>query len=288
MNQPDFGLGDAAGGVVSDYSDGVPMISYALVDADGAVLRAYDAERSYYSASTVKIGVLVAALREVQRGTWHLDDEWQVTHEFTSMAPGAGRYVMEVEETEPTLGSPGHTVTLARVLERMIVVSANCATNMCFEALGPDPIATAFADAGVHHTAMQRPYSDEAGLRAGLTNRTTALDLARFMAALVRGELLDAERTAYAMQLLRERVDPVIGVSAAALAAANGWQLDTGGKGGSVEGIGHDLAFLNIDGRMLCLCICTRAYLGPQYQAAIQAITAALLSDPTLRVTPAQ
>ena len=42
-------------------------MAYALVDADGHVLRAFDAERVFYSAATVKLGVLIAALREVRQ-----------------------------------------------------------------------------------------------------------------------------------------------------------------------------------------------------------------------------
>lgn len=276
---PDFGLEDGPGGIASLYSDGVPTVAYALVDAHGHVLRAFDAERVFYSASTVKLGVLIAALREVQSGAWSLEDELRVTHEFASIVPEAGRFVMDAEETDPGLGSPGDIVSRAWVLNRMTTVSANCATNMCFEALSPEKIAAVSRDAGSPETRMGRPYSDEAGLAAGITNSASPLGLARLMAALVRGELLNAELTAYAMQLLHERDDPVISTVATRLAASRGWPVYTGGKGGSVDGIKHDVAFVQRDGETLILAVCTRAYSVPQGAAVISAIAHALLEE---------
>lgn len=278
-DSPSFGIDAQSGGIVSDYSDGVPTISYALLKSNGQILRQYDAERVYYSASTVKVGVLIAALREIQNGSWSLDDPIRVTHEFSSIVPSSGRFVMEIEETDAGLGAPGDTVTRAHVLNRMTTVSANCATNMCFEALGPEKVQAVFAEAGAHDTGMGRPYSDEAGLRAGTTNSASALGLARLMAALVRGALLDPEWTRYAMRLLHEREDPVISSIAVDQAARRGESVYTGGKGGSVDGIKHDVAFIERNGETLCLAVCTRAYSVPQGAAAISAIANALLDD---------
>lgn len=261
------------GGLVTPYSDGIPTISYALVNQFGEVLREYDSQRTYYSASTVKVGVMVAALRMVQSGEWSLDDEVVVSHEFASIVPQAGRFTMESDETDAGLGVPGDRVTRARVIERMITVSANCATNMLFEELGPERIAAVFAEAGASDSGMDRPYSDEAGLEAGIANRATALGLARLMAALVGGDLLDPTWSDYAKDLLRRREDPVISLVAAHTGA------DTGSKGGSVDGIAHDVAFVERNGKMHCLAVCTSGYTYQQGTAAIQAITSALLEQ---------
>lgn len=270
-------LSDEDGGLVTTYSDGVPRISYALVDEQGRVLQQYDAERVYYSASTVKVGALIAALREVQGGRWSLDDACTVTHEFTSVAPDAGRFTMDSDQTDSGLGKPGDTVSRAAVLERMMTVSANCATNMLFEELGAENVAAAFADAGVTDTCMDRPYSDEAGLEAGVTNRASALGLARLMAALIRGDLLGPAWTAYAMQLMRGREEPVIAVVARQLEAESGRHVDVGSKGGEVSGIVHDVAFIEHAGSVRCLAVCTSGFSSGQGVAAIRAVTAAML-----------
>lgn len=279
MELPDTGLNEETGGFVTPYSDGIPMVSYAMVDRDGTILRQYDAERPYYSASTVKVGVMIAALREVQSGAWKLDDEKEVTHEFASILPEAGRFVMRAEETDEGLGVPGDIVTRARVIERMITVSANCATNILFEELGAEKVAQVFLDAGVPDTGMDRPYSDAAGLEAGVTNRASALGLARLMASLVRGDLLDPEWTEYAKELLRQRENPRISAVATDIAARTGGTVDTGSKGGGIDGIAHDFAFVELNGTMYCLGICTRAYTYEQGAAAIQALASALLNE---------
>lgn len=279
MELPDSGLNEDLGGFTTAYSDGVPVVSYALVDHDGRILRQYDAERPYYSASTVKAGVLVAALREVQSGAWSLDDEKEVTHEFASILPEAGRFVMASSETDQGLGVPGDIVTRARVMERMITVSANCATNILFEDLGTEKVAQVFIDAGVPDTGMDRPYSDAAGKDAGVTNRASALGLARLMASLVRGELLNPEWTEYAKELLRQRENPQISAVSADIGAKTGATVDSGSKGGGIDGIAHDFAFVELNGTMYSLAICTRAYTYEQGAAAIRAIASALLND---------
>ncbi|HIY67163.1 MAG TPA: class A beta-lactamase-related serine hydrolase [Candidatus Agrococcus pullicola] len=267
---------DQHGGLVTSYSDGVPSISYALVDEHGDVLQQSDAERVYYSASTVKIGVLVAALRQVQRGVWGLDDELTVTHEFASITPGAGRFVMEPGSTDPGLGSPGDVVSRARVLERMMTVSANCATNMLFEDLGHDRVSAAFTDVDIYDTCMDRPYSDLAGLEAGVTNRASALGLARFVAALARGELLDKEHTDYAKRLMIRREEPVIASVTERLDTGSG-TVTVGSKGGSVSGIVHDVAFIEHAGETRCLAICSSGFTNGQGEAVIRAVTSAIL-----------
>ena len=269
-------VSEAHGGLVTTYSDGIPRISYALVDAHGTVLLENDSERVYYSASTVKIGVLVAALRAVQNAEWSLDDQLTVTHDFAGVAKGAGRFVMEAGSTDPGLGEPGDTVSRARVLERMMTVSANCATNMLFEELGHERVLAAFTDAGVHDTCMDRPYSDAAGLEAGVTNRASALGLARFVAALTRGDLLDETRTEYAKRLMRMRQEPVIATVAEHFESV-GDSVSIGSKGGSVSGIVHDVAFIEHAGETRCLAICSRGFTDGQGQTVVRAVARAVL-----------
>ncbi|MBP1325844.1 beta-lactamase class A [Leucobacter exalbidus] len=60
LGVPDFELGEAPGGVISRYSDGVPTVSFALVDKTGAVLREHEAERTFYVAPATGVGRLVA------------------------------------------------------------------------------------------------------------------------------------------------------------------------------------------------------------------------------------
>lgn len=264
------------GGLLTTYADGTPRVSYALIDRDGAVIKQLDAERVFYAASTVKIGVMIATLREIESGNWSLDDEITVTHEFASVAEGAERFVMEREATDPGLGTPGDVVRRGRVLDRMMSVSANCATNILFEELGAARVKRAFTDAGVYDTCMDRPYSDAAGLEAGISNRSSALGLARLVAALLRGELLDAQHTDYARRLMSNREDPVI----AGLAQRLGSQehpVFIGSKGGEVSGIVHDVAFIERAGDVHILAVCTSGFTSGQGNAVVRTVAEALL-----------
>ena len=54
---------------------------------------------------------------------------------------------------------------LADVIERMIVVSSNEATNMVVELVGRDAVNAALADAGATSSTFGRKYSDLAAAR---------------------------------------------------------------------------------------------------------------------------
>ncbi|XTR53430.1 serine hydrolase [Pseudarthrobacter sp. So.54] len=51
---------------------------------DGTVLAQRDADLPFYSASTIKLGVLVAAIQAVERGTLDLEQPVTAAHTFAS------------------------------------------------------------------------------------------------------------------------------------------------------------------------------------------------------------
>ncbi|MFC4223256.1 serine hydrolase [Lysinibacter cavernae] len=267
-----------APGIISDYSDGIPTVAFCLIEPSGTVRAERGADILFYSASTIKLGVLIAALREVERGRLSLDSPIVVSHTFTSAAPGGGTYLMEAEETDPGMAAVGQSMPLADVLRRMIVVSANCATNLVAQTIGLTSVNELFADAGAAHTVMGRPFSDGEGLRAGLTNATTARDLATLMHLLCAGALLNAQLTEIALGLLRAQELPAIGVEVDAVAARDGGSLDWGSKSGAVTGIEHDVAFFGLHGTPpYSLAVCTRAYAEAEGVETIKAVASSTI-----------
>lgn len=207
-------------------------VSACLLDADGTVLAADEADRPYYAASTIKLHVLLAALRAADAGTLDLEATVPATRTFTG-ADG-GPFTLGGDHLDPTHPGDGDPIRVRELLTRMIDRSSNEATDHVLELVGLDAVAEAVVSLGLRVTRVERLIGDASALAAGATNETSATDLARTMRALVRpeGHGSDLARAA----LLAQQI-PVI---ARALREGVAW----GSKSGWVDGYRHDVAFV--------------------------------------------
>ncbi|GAB3164514.1 serine hydrolase [Myceligenerans halotolerans] len=251
------------------HSDGVPFVAFHVARASGEVLAAREDDVVVYAASTVKLAVLAAAARELDAGTASLDEELVAARTFTSRAPGAGPFTIEPDDIDEGLPPDGTPMPLADVVERMIVVSSNEATNMMIDRVGLDACNRALADAGCTDSILSRLYSDLAAARAGgPSHLVTARDLARLMGAIVADRLASPERTAWMLDLLSRQTDRQ-------LTASFPDDVPFGSKSGWVDGIRHDVAFLGAPGPdALVIAVCTRGYENADAEEAIKALGA--------------
>jgi len=250
------------------HSDGVPVIAYRVARAGGAEIASRGADEPFYAASTVKLAVLVAAARALEAGEVTLDDLVTSTVTFESQVPGAGSYSIEPDDVDEGMPAPGTPMPVRDVLERMIVVSSNEATNMIVELVGLDAVNRALADSGAAASVFGRKYSDLAAEARGATHRTSAADLVALMSAVVTGRLAGPRGTAYMTELLGRQHDRV-------LTAAVPDGVPYGSKSGWVDGIRHDVAFVGEPGPdALVVAVCTRGYAEEDAAEAIRAIGA--------------
>lgn len=265
--------------VISAYSDGVPTVSFCLRNGAGNIVLQRNADSRFYSASTIKLGVLLAAMDSVTAGDLAPGHAMTNTRRFPSRVPGAGFFDLEAEEGDDGM-VPGRETTLAEVLRRMIEVSSNEATNMAADLVGLDAVNAAVYRAGAVHSVMGRLFGDYAALAAGHTNETTAADLTLLMQAAANGVGDGAETM---RGYLRGQQHVVIG--AEIRAAQDTWWpegVDWGSKSGSVTGIEHDAAFIRPAGmkpdEAYALAVCTRGYLPDAGHEVIRAVTASVVA----------
>ena len=87
----------------------------------------------------------------------------------------------------------GATCPCASLVQRMVTVSGNLATNLVLDHVGLAEVAAVLADAGCsERTQVVRGIEDYAARDAGTDNLVTADDLARLMVALAEGRLAGA------------------------------------------------------------------------------------------------
>lgn len=252
----------------------VPHVAFCLLDARGRVLAARDADRPFYAASTIKLHVLLAALRRADQGLLDLAAEVPATRTFRGH--DGAPFTLDGDHLDPTHPEPGTPIAVGALLRRMIDRSSNEATDTVLELIGVPAVARTIADLGLRATRVERPIGDAAALAAGLTNETTAADLAQTLRALVRADgtpLTPASRTLAREALAAQRLR--------AIATELRADVPVGSKSGEVEGIRHDVAVLgDPDGEdARILAILTAGYELPQADELIRSLVRALLPE---------
>ncbi|MGH9136260.1 MAG: serine hydrolase, partial [Acidimicrobiales bacterium] len=253
-------------GATGTHSDGVPIIAVCVRRASGPVLAERLAGEKFYAASTVKLAVLVAVARALEAGTVTLETPLTSTDTFHSQVPGAPDFRIDPDDLDDGMPAAGTPMPLADVVERMVVVSSNEATNMVTELVGLGAVDAALADVGALSSSYGCKYSDFAAAAHGARRATTAGDLAALMSAVVRGALAGPEWTSWMTAMLGRQHDRQ-------LTAHVPDGMPCGSKSGWVDGIRHDVAFVGEPGPdALVVAACTRGFDAPDAEEALRAI----------------
>jgi beta-lactamase class A len=142
------------------------------------------------AASTIKVPILAAVLKEVSSGQLQLERPIPIP---ARRAGGSG--VLQAMTGIDTL-------TLADLLTLMVIVSDNAATNTIIETTGMGPINAFCAELGLRGTVLRRLMMDMEAARRGLENTTTALDQSRLLEALAGDTLLAEPLRTFAIRTL--------------------------------------------------------------------------------------
>jgi beta-lactamase class A len=224
-------------------SDGVVSV-VARVSGEDAPRVSVEPDAAHYSASIMKLPILVAAQRLAERGRLDLSRPVPVHEEFASQNPGHGFRMDRDEDSDAvTWAAVGAEQPLADLVQRMVTVSGNLATNLVLDEVGTAEVAAVLADAGCSdRTAVVRGIEDYAAREIGLDNVITADDMARLVVALAEGRLAGADATAACERTL-EAQEYRDGIPAGLPA-----DVSVGNKTGWIDGVNHDVALVRAPG----------------------------------------
>jgi beta-lactamase class A len=206
---------------------------------------AVEPDAQHYSASIMKLPILVAAYRLVERGRLDLDRRVLVHNDFASQSPGHRFLLDDAEDSDPqTWAALGRDVTLRVLIHRMVTVSGNLATDLVLDAVGTDEVAAVLAASGCSdRTAIVRGIEDYPARDAGIDNLITADDMARLVVALAEGRLAGPEASEACERVL-EAQEYRSGIPAGLPAG-----LVIGNKTGWITNVNHDVALVRAEGR---------------------------------------
>lgn len=193
--QPDIQMLESQLRTLIDESGGEVSIYYQDLRVPDSLLIAPD--RRMHAASTMKVPVMIQLFQDREGGLLTLEDTLMVRTTFSSIVDGSPYSLTSESDSEDTLYQmEGEGVTYRHLIELMITVSSNLATNILIEEAGAERVTSSMRALGADSIMVLRGVEDGPAFRAGLSNTTTARDLGVIMAALGREEVVspDASR----------------------------------------------------------------------------------------------
>ncbi|MGC4111792.1 MAG: serine hydrolase [Nocardioides sp.] len=214
------------------------------VSGESAPRISVEPDARHYSASIMKLPILVAAYRLAERGQLDLDRRVLVHDEFDSQVPGKRFTMDESEDSDPaTWAALGTEVPLVELVGRMVTASGNLATNVVLDEVGTAEVAAVLAAAGCSpRTTIVRGIEDYHARDAGTDNLITADDMALLLLALAEGRLAGPDASAECERVLQAQ-EHRKGIPAGLPGG-----LVIGNKTGWVTAVNHDVALVRAPG----------------------------------------
>jgi len=150
---------------------------------DGVPVFTHRAERTHYSASTMKLPVAMAMMLQVEAGELALDQPVTVHNDFASAAGGRFGVNPAEDEAPATWTKLGTEVQLGWLAAEMITKSSNLATDLVLEQVGVEAANAVLAQYGSGLSAIRRGIDDVEAQAAGISNEMSPADLAAVLVA---------------------------------------------------------------------------------------------------------
>src|SRR2546427_3774557 len=156
----------------------------SLAGSDSLLVNAH---ARFHAASTMKVAVMIQLFRDADAGRLRLDDSLVITKTFTSLFDGTPFDVDRADDSDSTLYlQVGHKVRVRDLLELMITVSSNLATDNLIQQVGAARADRTAHELGADSIVVLRGVEDGKAYRAGLNNTTTARDLGVLLTAIAQ------------------------------------------------------------------------------------------------------
>jgi len=180
--------------IVDRVSRAEGYVSLYYRPLEGGCAMAHNENEPLLAASVIKIPIMVEAFRRFEEG---------------SLNP-ADVHVLREAEKMPSCGAlnrmhDGLEVSLHDLVELMIVLSDNTATNILIDLLGIENVNHTMRTYGLTISTLRRKLFDRAGHAAGIENTVTAREMGMLLEMMYAGTLVSPEASREMLEILRNQ-----------------------------------------------------------------------------------
>ena len=220
-----------------------------------------------HAASTMKVPVMIQLFLDRDAGLLSLEDSLEVTTTFSSIVDGSPYSLTPDSDSDSTLYElEGQPVGYRHLMELMITISSNLATNILIQEAGAERVTATMRSMGADSIQVLRGVEDTPAFEAGLSNTTTARDLGIIMSALGRNEIGSPESAQEMLEIMarqqwRSKIPALL---------PEGTRVAH--KTGSITGINHDAGIVYPEGGSpFALVVLTRGFQEREVAEAVAA-----------------
>ena len=161
---------------------------------DGGCAQMYNEMMPVVAASVIKIPIMVEAFRQFESGELNPLETYRIKPEDKMPSCGALNRMHD-----------GLEVTLRDLVELMIVLSDNSATNILIDRLGIARVNATLEAEGLKVTRLRRKLFDKAGMEAGLSNHVCAREIGLLLERMYAGTLVSPQASTEMLEILRNQ-----------------------------------------------------------------------------------
>ncbi len=195
-------LGAAIDSILAAHPEAT--VAIALDDAANGHSYYVNEDRSFHAASTMKIPVMIEVYRQAAAGRFSLDDELDVVNSFHSIVDSS-LYSIEDDSDDAIYTRLGQKMTLRDLVYQMITVSSNLATNLLIDFVSADTVQATAEALGIQHMKVLRGVEDLKAFDLGMSNTTTAADLAVLLKALRDNKAVSPDADKQMIEVLKDQ-----------------------------------------------------------------------------------
>ena len=161
---------------------------------DGGCALLHNENEPLLAASVIKIPIMVEAFRRFEEGSLSPEDV----------------HVLRDEEKMPSCGAlnrmhAGLKVSMRDLVELMIVLSDNTATNILIDLLGIDSVNDTMRSYGLTKSTLRRKLFDREAHLRGIENRITAREMGMLLEKMYVGELVSENASREMLDILKNQ-----------------------------------------------------------------------------------
>jgi beta-lactamase class A len=229
-------------------SEGTFSVAFWIVGEPSSQLL-INADESFHAASTMKTPVMIEVFKQ-----FDLSDSILVANEFTSIVDGS-TFSLDISRDggDALYSKIGTRVPVLDIVEDMITRSGNLATNLLLERVGATNVTRSMRELDAQNIHVLRGVEDMKAFEAGLSNSTTARDLAIILDHLAKGTAISPSVDSVMVSILKRQVFRDV------IPALLPPELEIASKSGSINRVVHDSAIVFLpDGRRYVLVILSK------------------------------
>lgn len=194
-----------------------------------------NADEMFHAASTMKTPVMIEVYKQAAKGKFSLNDSLLIHNEFKSIVDGSP-FGMDItrDSGEGLYSKIGDRIPIRDIIYEMIILSGNLATNIIIDLVDAKNVTATMREMGASQIEVLRGVEDMLAFQAGLSNRTSARDLAIIFEHIGNGTAVSAEASEEMIEILKDQQfkDMIpAGLPEDAIVAH---------KTGSITGVNHD------------------------------------------------